>query len=75
MIQIEAIYQNGVLKPLGETGLRENERVRITIEPVARPDLLRWLQSVQKHREEFVAKHGYLAESTPDIAEDRLRDI
>jgi len=26
MNQIDAIYQNGVFKPLGDTGLRENER-------------------------------------------------
>jgi predicted DNA-binding antitoxin AbrB/MazE fold protein len=27
MNQIDAIYQNGVCKPLGDTGWRENERV------------------------------------------------
>lgn len=75
MSQIEAIYQNGVFKPLGEVNVRENERVRLSIEPVARPDLLEWLQTVQQHQKEFVAKHGYLPDSTPDIAEDRMRDI
>jgi predicted DNA-binding antitoxin AbrB/MazE fold protein len=35
MNQIEAIYQNGVFKPLGAVGLPENERVRLRIESVA----------------------------------------
>ena len=74
MNQIEAIYQDGVFKPLGPVELKENERVRLSVEPVARPDLLAWLKRVQKNRAEFISKHGYLPDSTPDIAEDRLRD-
>jgi len=30
---IEAIYEDGVLKPLGDLGLEEHERVRVNIEP------------------------------------------
>ncbi len=75
MNQIDAIFQNGVFKPLGPVELKENEHVRLSVEPVARPDLLAWLERVRKHQQEFIAKHGYLPDSTPDIAEDRLRDI
>jgi len=75
MNQIEAIYENGVFRPLGPVELRDKERVRLSVEPVARPDMLEWLERVRKHRQEFVAKHGFLPDSTPDIAEDRLRDI
>ena len=35
MTQItEAIYANGVLRPIGQLELRDNERVRLIIEPV-----------------------------------------
>ncbi len=33
----DAIYTGGVLKPLGEVSLHESERVRLTIERIARP--------------------------------------
>jgi predicted DNA-binding antitoxin AbrB/MazE fold protein len=76
MSQIEAIYQNGVFKPLTAVTLRENERVRLSIEPVARQDIMAWLADVQKHRQQIIVRRGgYLPDSTPDIAEDRMRDI
>ena len=31
---IEAVYTNGVLKPKGELGLREAQRVRLIVEPL-----------------------------------------
>ena len=31
MTTIEAVYQNGVFKPIGEVKLSENQRVRLTI--------------------------------------------
>ena len=34
MAQIEAIYQGGVFKPLGEVKLPENQRVTIDIKPI-----------------------------------------
>ena len=38
MNQIEAIYENGVFRPLGPVELRDNELVRLSVEPVARPE-------------------------------------
>jgi predicted DNA-binding antitoxin AbrB/MazE fold protein len=32
-ITVEAIYENGVLKPTGPLPLQEHEKVRLTIEP------------------------------------------
>ena len=32
-LTVEAVYENGVLKPTGPLPLREHEKVRITIEP------------------------------------------
>jgi predicted DNA-binding antitoxin AbrB/MazE fold protein len=39
--QVEAVYENGVLRPLAPIALSESQRVRITIvDPVAGHDLL-----------------------------------
>jgi predicted DNA-binding antitoxin AbrB/MazE fold protein len=34
----EAIFSGGVLKPLTDLGLKESERVRIIVQPIARPN-------------------------------------
>ena len=39
MTQVEAIYQNGVFRPLQKVGLPENQRVRLSVEPVATADV------------------------------------
>jgi predicted DNA-binding antitoxin AbrB/MazE fold protein len=75
MSRIEAIYQGGVFKPLGPVQLAENQRVTLTVQPVEREDVKAWLTRVQERHREFIAKHGYLPDSTPDIAEDRMRDV
>jgi predicted DNA-binding antitoxin AbrB/MazE fold protein len=75
MMQIEAIYQGGVFKPLGAVQLNENQRVTLTVQPLDPASALAWLKEMQEHHREFIAKHGYLPDSTPDIAEDRMRDI
>jgi predicted DNA-binding antitoxin AbrB/MazE fold protein len=71
--QIEAIYRNGVFEPLGAVELRETERVRLNVEPVARPDLLAWLDDVRQLQAKLVAKRGVFPDSTADIADDRRR--
>jgi predicted DNA-binding antitoxin AbrB/MazE fold protein len=73
--QIEAIFQGGVFKPLGEVRLPENQRVTIDVQPVETEDIDTWLARVKERHREFVEKHGYLPDSTPMIAEDRMRDI
>jgi predicted DNA-binding antitoxin AbrB/MazE fold protein len=73
--QIEAIFQDGVFKPLSEVKLPENQRVMIEVQPIETEDLDTWLARVQERHRQFVEKHGYLPDSTPGIAEDRMRDI
>jgi predicted DNA-binding antitoxin AbrB/MazE fold protein len=77
MITVEAIYQGGVLKPLKEVDLRENQKVRLTIDdPVSfDPEYVRaWLAEVQQFQQKIIAERGYFPDSTPDIAADRNRD-
>lgn len=78
MQTIEAIYQGGVFKPLRELQLPENERVVLTVqdeEPKQKEDPVAWFKRMQIAHDQFVAERGYLPDSTPDIAEDRMRDI
>lgn len=36
-LTVEAVYENGVLKPAGPLPLKEHEKVRVTVEPVRPP--------------------------------------
>ena len=74
MTQIDAIYQGGIFRPLGEVGLRENQRVRLHIEPLEGSDARAWLEAVQQVQRRIVEERGYFPNSTPDIAADRARD-
>jgi predicted DNA-binding antitoxin AbrB/MazE fold protein len=74
MSRVEAVYQEGVFKPAGEVELPENQRVWLDFEPIKPMDLHAWLAESQRIHERFIQEHGYLPDSTPDIAADRLRD-
>ena len=76
MSQIEATYQGGVVHPEGDVNLKENQRVRLYIQPIEPGDALAWLERVQRHRQEVLDRRGGqpYPDSTPDIAEDRMRD-
>ena len=73
MTQVDAIYQNGVFKPLQDVGLPENQRVRLSVQPVEAGDVQAWLAEVREMRQRIIAERGYFPDSTPDIAEDRRR--
>ena len=76
MQTIEAIYQGGVFKPLFELELPENERVVLTVQQrPKKEDVLAWIKRLTDAHDRFVAERGYLPDSTPDIAEDRMRDV
>jgi predicted DNA-binding antitoxin AbrB/MazE fold protein len=77
MEYIEAIYQGGVFKPEGTVHLRENQRVRLSIETVGSRDWSVWLEDVQKAQQAILDRRGGipLPDSTGDIAEDRMRDV
>jgi predicted DNA-binding antitoxin AbrB/MazE fold protein len=73
MSEVEAIYQNGVFRPLDAVGLPENQRVRLSVHPVESCDAGAWLAGVQARQSRIVAARGYFPDSTTDIAEDRRR--
>jgi predicted DNA-binding antitoxin AbrB/MazE fold protein len=75
---IEAIYQGGVFKPVGPVALPDNARVWLQVEPVRpiRPEEVQeWLAALKRRHEEWLATRPPLPDSTPDIAEDRRRDV
>jgi predicted DNA-binding antitoxin AbrB/MazE fold protein len=73
MPQVDAIYQNGVFKPLQDVGLTENQRVRLNVQPLPVADVAAWLAEVQEMQRRIIAERGYFPDSTLDIAEDRRR--
>ena len=73
MTQVDALYQDGVFKPLQDVDLPENQRVRHSVQPVAVVDIEAWLAEVREMRQRIIAERGYFPDSTPDIAEDRRR--
>ena len=74
MTTVEAIYQNGVFRPLGEVKLPENQRVKLEVEPV-RSDAIAWFEEMRRARDELAAKYGLFPDTTAMIAEDRRRDV
>jgi predicted DNA-binding antitoxin AbrB/MazE fold protein len=73
MTQVDAIYQNGVFKPLQDVGLPENQRVRLSVQPIEVGDVRAWLAEVQELQQRIIAQRGYFPDSAADIAEDRRR--
>ncbi len=73
MTQVDAIYQNGVFKPLQDVELPENQRVRLSVQPVEVGDVRTWLAEVQERKQRIIAERGYFPDSAADIAEDRRR--
>ena len=74
MQAIEAIYQGGVFRPLTRVDLPENQRVLVSIQRSSDSDALAWLAEMREFHERFAAERGFLPDSTPDIAADRMRD-
>lgn len=73
MSQIEAIYHHGVFEPLEPVDLPEKQRVRLSIEPAKMETWDGWLARVDALREAIFKRQGFLPDSTPGIAEDRMR--
>lgn len=73
MSNIEAVFQNGVFKPLVPIVLPENQRVQLEVKPVETNDILAWLEQANRVRQSILDRHGMLPDTTPDIAEDRMR--
>jgi predicted DNA-binding antitoxin AbrB/MazE fold protein len=73
MTHVDAIYQGGVFRPLGPVALSENQRVALSIEPIAKEDMLEWIKRTEQLRAEVASRCGTLPDSTIDIAMDRMR--
>lgn len=79
-IVVEAIYEAGILKPLGPLpAMPERTRVRLTIEPEAAsasprfPDEL--LARIDRRRAAVFQRRGALADSADLIREGRDREL
>lgn len=72
---VEAVYQGGVFKPVRPVDLPENQRVQVRIDAIRAENIQDWLTAVEEWQKDFVARHGYLPDSTYLIAEDRMRDV
>ena len=73
MGEVEAVFQQGVFKPLSQVSLPENQRVRLSVEPIEAADVPGWLREVQGLQEGIVARSGFFPDSSLDIAADRAR--
>jgi predicted DNA-binding antitoxin AbrB/MazE fold protein len=72
---IDAIYTNGAFRPVGPVDMPENQRVRLTVEPVDLAAIEKWRAEIKALQEYQLAKYGVFPDSTPDIAADRRRDV
>jgi predicted DNA-binding antitoxin AbrB/MazE fold protein len=73
MSQIEAVFRHGVFEPLGPVDLKEEQRVRLSIEPTDTETLEAWRECARELRDAIYKRRGFLPDSTPGIAEDRMR--
>ena len=75
MSQIEAIFRHGVFEPLEPVDLKEEQRVRLKIEPAETEVIDAWLERVHALHKQILSRRGGepLPDSSPGIAEDRLR--
>jgi predicted DNA-binding antitoxin AbrB/MazE fold protein len=72
---IEAVFSGGVLRPLGDVNLQENQRVRLTVVPLSLPpQFAQWLRETAAFRQECYEKYGYFPDSAETVAADRRRD-
>lgn len=73
---IDAVYTGGVLRPLAEVNLEENQCVRLSVIkslPLP-PDVVQWMLDTAAFRKECFEKYGYFPDSAEAVAADRRRD-
>jgi predicted DNA-binding antitoxin AbrB/MazE fold protein len=79
-VPVEAVFENGLLRPLTPLPFANQQRVWIRVEPQPQSQAERlrefneWLKGVEEHQAAYLANHPPLPDSTPDIAADRRRD-
>jgi predicted DNA-binding antitoxin AbrB/MazE fold protein len=72
---VDAIYDDGVFKPLEPVNLQNQQRVRLSIQTFDKEYVEQWLAEAQKLKDAIKKRVGVLPDSAPDIAADRLRDV
>ena len=70
---VDAIYQNGVFRPLEPVAIEENQRVALRVEPIQKEDALAWIKRVGDFRRKMAAERGVFPDSAVEIAADRIR--
>ncbi len=73
--QLEAIVENGVLRPLNRLPFADQQHVWVRVEPLEAHDVRQWLTQVLRHQQMVLDRSPPLSDSTAEIAEDRLRDL
>ena len=73
MSVIEAVYRHGVFEPLEPVHLQEEQRVEVHVASAGKEAMKTWIRKTKARQAAFIKKHGLLPDSTPDIAEDRMR--
>jgi predicted DNA-binding antitoxin AbrB/MazE fold protein len=73
MSTIHAIFRRGVFEPVDRVDLRENQRVRLSIDPAMGSDAGDWLNEVRVLQAGVLDRQPTLPDSAVDIAADRTR--
>ena len=73
MDHIDAIYQQGVFKPLEQVSLAENQQVQLHVVPAAKESPQDWLQRVRARQRQIAEREGVTFDSAIEIALDRTR--
>ena len=73
--QLEAIVEDGVLRPLTRLPFADQQHVWIRVELLKTRDVADWLENVARHQVSVLTRVGTLPDSTVDITEDRCRDL
>ena len=71
---VDAIVENGMLRPLQQLPFAEQQRVRVRVETIASANVSEWLATVEKHQRSVIQRVGTLPDTTEDISNDRNRD-
>ena len=73
MSNVEPVFQNGVFKPLVPISLPENQRVQLESYTIGNKSWTEWLKEIEPIQQSIIERQGFLPDSTPDFAEDRMR--
>jgi len=71
-MHVQAVYQNGVFRPLSPLSISENEIVELSIQPM-RADVPDWILRLRNVREHISRGKPLFPDSAVEIAEDRQR--